>query len=269
MTSVTDPTHAHTPLGALSASPSVIGAERATLDACYATLDRLRGANGLYLASPSADYSKAWIRDNVYEVLPYADKRTPHYVGTYRSLLDILRRHEYKIDAIIREKPEDRDAYIHARFHPATFHEFDEPWGNKQNDATGALLFGIAEGLKRGQPVLRDARDRRLVTKLIEMHVALEYWHDADNGMWEEGEELHASSVGAVLGGLRASASVGFEVPREALTRGEQALAKLLPRESRSKETDLALLSLLWPMRVVTPEQRRQILHTLEAKLLR
>lgn len=257
------------PQAMLSPYPSVIGREAETLAACYATLEKLRGANGLYLASPSADYSKAWIRDNVYEVMPYADKPTPHYVGTYRALFDILRRHEYKIDAIIREKPSDRDAYIHARFHPETYHEFAEPWGNKQNDATGALMWGIAQGLRHGKPMLRDARDKRLLAKLIDMHVALEYWHDADNGMWEEGEELHASSIGAVLGGLRALRDQGFDVPQEAIRKGEDALARLLPSESPTKDTDLALLSLAWPYRVLTVEQRRQVLERLEGKLLR
>jgi len=261
--------HAHPFRAVLSASPSVTGHERETLAALYAMLERMRGANGLYLASPSADYSKAWIRDNVYEVMPYADKATHHYEETYRSLIEILRRHEWKIDAIIREKPFDRDAYIHARFHPETFEEFQEPWGNKQNDATGALMWGIAQGIKYGKRILRDERDHRLVKKLIQMHVALRYWEDPDNGMWEENEEVHASSVGAVVGGLRALREVGFDVPEDAIRPGEDALARMLPREAHTKETDLALLSLIWPYRVVTPEQRRAIVQTLEKKLLR
>ena len=271
MTSLPPETHAsaHLHRAVLSASPSVTGHERETLAALYATLERMRGANGLYLASPSADYSKAWIRDNVYEVMPYVDKATHHYEETYGSLMEILRRHEWKIDAIIREKPADRDAYIHARFHPETFREFNEPWGNKQNDATGALLFGIAQGIKYGKRIVLDERDRRLIQKLIKMHWALRYWEDPDNGMWEENEEVHASSVGAVVGGLRAIREVGFDVPQEYIDRGMQTLEALLPREAESKATDLALLSLIWPYRVVTPEQRKQILAHLEKKLLR
>jgi len=252
-----------------SRSPFEIERDRETLAACYIVLESLRGANGLYLASPSADYSKVWIRDNVYEVLPYADKPSPHYAETYRTLLDVLRRHEWKIDAILRGKPRERDAYIHPRYHAETLREFTEPWGNKQNDATGAFLWGLAQGLKHGQPILRDERDRRLVQKLIRMHIALRYWEDADNGIWEEGEELHASSVGAVVAGLRAIREAGFEVPQEAITRGEEALRRLLPRESASKETDLALLSLIWPFRVVTPAERAAIMKSVETRLLR
>lgn len=271
MTSLTPDPHASALLhrAVLSASPSVTGHERETLAALYATLERMRGANGLYLASPSADYSKAWIRDNVYEVMPYVDKTTSHYEETYNSLMEILRRHEYKVDAIIREKPSHRDAYIHARFNPETFREFQEPWGNKQNDATGALMWGMAQGIKHGKRIVRDERDRRLVQKLIRMHHELEYWDDPDNGMWEENEEVHASSVGAVVAGLRALREVGFDVPQESIDRGVEKLDRLLPREADSKPVDLALLSLIWPYRVTTPEQRRLILHNVEKKLLR
>ena len=247
----------------------MIGREQETLDALYATLERMRGANGLYLASPSADYSKAWIRDNVYEVMPYADKPTSHYEETYGSLMEILRRHEWKVDAMLRAKPRHRDAYVHARFNPETFREFQEPWGNKQNDATGALMWGIAQGIRHGKDVMRDERDRRLVQKLIRMHGALRYWEDADNGMWEENEEVHASSIGAVVAGLRALRDVGFDVPKALIDRGAQALDGMLPWEGASKGVDLALLSLVWPYRVTTPEQRRLILQHVEKKLLR
>ncbi|MFA5860324.1 MAG: glycoside hydrolase family 15 protein [Candidatus Thermoplasmatota archaeon] len=245
-------------------------ADHEVLTACYATLDRIRLPNGLYLASPSADYSKAWLRDNVYEVLPFADKPGHHYEQTYWALLDILRRHEWKIDNIIRHKPATGDAYIHARFHPVTLREFNESWGNKQNDATGAVLFGIAEGLRHGKPMLRDSRDERLVNKLIKMLGALRYWEDADNGMWEEAEEVHASSIGACLGGLLALREQGIDVPDELIQQGRRALDRLLPMESASRRTDLAMLSLCFPYRgVVTPEQRLRIVQDVEHHLLR
>ncbi len=251
------------PSSVLDASPEAL------VEAGYKTLDRLRLANGLYIASPSADYSKVWLRDTVYEVMPYADKEGPRYERTYAALLDILRRHEWKIDAIVRQKPVSGDAYIHARFHPHTLREFQEPWGNKQNDAIGAILFGVAEGLRHGKPVLRDARDRRLVAKLVRMLESLRYWEDADNGMWEEAEEVHASSIGACLGGLLALRRQGFDVPDDLVREGRAALDALLPRESATKPVDLSLLSLCWPYRVATPEQRERIVRNVEKRLLR
>jgi phosphorylase kinase alpha/beta subunit len=46
-------------------------------------------------------------------------------------------------------------------------------------------------------------------------------------------------------------------------------LNRLLPRESDSKETDLALLSLIYPLNVVTPDQAEMILKDVEEKLVR
>lgn len=239
------------------------------IDACHAVLETMRMGNGLYLASPSADYSKVWLRDTFYESLPYVDRPTHHYEQTYWSLLDVLRRHEYKVDAVLRAKPSDGDAYVHARFDPETLREIREPWGNKQNDAVGAVLFGVALGLRHGRRTVRDERDRRVVQKLVAMLGALRYWEDPDNGMWEEAEEVHASSVGACLGGLLALRDAGFAVPAPLVDEGRAALDALLPRESASKPTDLALLSLCWPYRVVSPEQRRRIVADVEERLLR
>jgi len=52
--------------------------------------------------------------------------------------------------------------------------------------------------------VLRNDADKELVQLLVDYLVALEYWQDADNGMWEENREVHASSIGACVAGLLA-----------------------------------------------------------------
>jgi phosphorylase kinase alpha/beta subunit len=59
------------------------------------------------------------------------------------------------------------------------------------------------------------------------------------------------------------------DVPEELVWKGECALSKLLPRESATKETDLALLSLIYPYAIVTPEQRDVILDRVERLLVR
>jgi len=59
------------------------------------------------------------------------------------------------------------------------------------------------------------------------------------------------------------------DVPERLIEKGQETLNRLLPRESKTKETDLALLSLIWPYNIVTEEQREQILSNVELKLLR
>ena len=197
-----------------------------------------------------------------------ATKNTKEVVKTYQALLDVLKKHEYKIDWAIVEKPKHAWQYIHARFHPETFEEFSENWGNKQNDAIGALLFKIGDLESKGIKVIRNKDDERILQKLVYYLASIEYWHDADNGMWEENEEIHSSSVGACVAGLKKISKI-VDVPNMLILKGEDALNQLLPRESGSKDCDLALLSLIWPYNVVTEEQKIQILENVETLLVR
>lgn len=231
-------------------------------------LRKLLTPSGLFLASDLAvttGYDKAWIRDNVYEALAF------EYAGEwsvvekdYHTLLDIFDKHIDKINWAVTNKPFETWQFIHARFNPETLEEFWESWGNKQHDAIGAVLYKLADFEQKGHSMLRNDKDRKTVQTLIYYICNVEYWHDADNGMWEEAEEVHASSIGAVLAGLKKWQEVGgFDIDQDAIDRGRQALESLLPRESESKFTDLALLSLIYPYRVVSDDMARQIIENL------
>src|SRR3989339_253804 len=104
----------------------------------------------------------------------------------------------------------------------------------------------------------------------IDYSSTLEYWHDPDSGMWEENEEVHASSVGACVAGLEMIKNVkGIYVNEELIKKGYDALEKLLPRESEKKFVDLALLSLIWPYDVLNKKQIEEILKNIEYHLLK
>jgi len=237
----------------------------------FQILNSLRHPNGLFSAAnngASTGYDKAWIRDNIYEALGLEAVDPFLAVRTYHALLDILLKHESKIDWAIKAKPQYTYQYIHARFDAHSMNEMWEEWGNKQNDTIGALLFKVADLMDKGFVVIRDENDYRIIQKLVCYLVSIEYWHDKDNGIWEENEEVHASSVGACVAGLmRISAYVN--VPQWMIEKGRDKLNELLPRESETKDTDLALLSLIYPYDIVTEEQREQILENVEEKLLR
>ncbi len=233
----------------------------------------LQYETGLFAASrKDADtgYDKSWLRDNFYECLAFEVLNDWDTVKkTYRALLDVFKKHEDKIDWAIAHKPTEKFQYIHPRVHPETFDEFWEEWGNKQNDSVGAVLFRVADLERAGFSVLEDEDDRRIVQKLIGYLESIEYWHDLDSGMWEENEEVHASSVGACLAGLKAAKDIGFSVPIMLVEEGERSLHELLPRESATKFVDLSLLSLIWPYSIVTEEERDEILKNVEYLLLR
>jgi phosphorylase kinase alpha/beta subunit len=233
-------------------------------------LKTLQHKEGLFIAAPSdkTGYSKAWIRDNIYASFGMEVVDREAVIKMMHKLFDIFRKHEYKLDWAIREKPKHAYQYIHARYDPETLEEYNEEWGNKQNDAIGAFLFRAADLHSKGYWVIRDEADRRIVEKLVLYLESVEYWKDKDNGMWEENEEVHASSVGACLAGLRAVASIVY-VPLELIKKGEDALNNLLLRESETKECDLALLSLIYPYNIVSKEMAELILKNVEDKLVR
>ena len=192
---------------------------------------------GLFAASSKkvfTGYDKSWLRDNFYECLAFEivnDWKTVE--KTYDALLKIFLKHENKIDAAIEKKPEHKHEYIHARFHPATFDEFWEDWGNKQNDSIGSILFRIGEmEHHHKRSILKDENHLRIVNKLVKYLESLRYWNDKDSGMWEEDEEIHASSVGACLAGLKSVSRLPkIHVSQYTIREGKKSLNELLPRE--------------------------------------
>lgn len=238
-------------------------------------LKSLQYKTGLFSASSkkvTTGYNKSWLRDNFYETIAFevlGDFKTVE--KTYKAILNIFLKHEEKIDWAIKNKPTNSFQYIHARFHPETFEEFWEEWGNKQNDAVGCILYRIGElEAVHKKSVLKTNDEVRVVNKLVKYLQAIEYWHDRDSGMWEEDEEIHASSIGACVAGLKSIKRIDkIEVSNELIEKGEKALRALLPRESERKFVDLALLSLIWPYGVVTKEEQTKILNNVEYHLLK
>lgn len=238
-------------------------------------LQKLEYPSGLFSASKkegNTGYDKSWLRDNFYETLAFevlGDWDTVE--KTYRAILKIFLKHEDKIDAAIAQKPDASYQYIHARFHPETFDEFWEEWGNKQNDAIGCILFRLGElETHHKRSIVTDEAHIRIVNKLVKYLESIEYWHDRDSGMWEEDEEVHSSSVGACVAGLIAVSKIpSIIVPPELIEKGKETLRSLLPRESERKFVDLSLLSLIWPYNVVTDQERAQILSNVSYHLLR
>lgn len=212
-------------------------------------LDSMRLPNGAYTASLSRDYSYVWIRDVCYTVLPFLHKPSERFEKAYHALFDLFQSYEWKIDIHRKQKPVYLFEYLHSRY-STDLKEIHHEWGHAQNDAIGAFLWGVGEGFSHGQQVIRDENDLKIVQKLVDYLECVQYWQAKDNGMWEENMEVHASSVGACVAGLHAVKML-VDVKEELIRKGEETLRQLLPRESETKETDLALLSLIYPYRVV------------------
>lgn len=246
-----------------------------TLTILYKTNNLLRKPyTGLYVASLGEEYvNYVWIRDTYYQAKPSLNSNPEAYVQTYRSLLDYYKglnyKYDDKLDELIRKPyPLNNIRFIHPRFYP-DLTEITGDWGNLQLDTFGYFFLGVAEGLEKELPVIRDESDRDIIRKLIKILSKIEYWNIEDNGIWEEPEEIHASSIGAILSGLLALEKLDFSIPRKLIEKGIEKLNHLLPRESITKQEDLALLTLIYPFNIVSEEIKEYILERVHKELER
>ena len=133
----------------------------------------LKTPSGLFLASSqgvATGYDKAWLRDNFYIILAFEEANQWDEVHkAWRALLDIFIKHEDKINFATVERPHATYQYIHARYHPETFEEFWEEWGNKQNDAVGAILYKIGDLEMTGHSVVDTDIDKRILSRIWDL----------------------------------------------------------------------------------------------------
>lgn len=232
----------------------------------------LQKQSGVFTASAhdvQSGYDKAWLRDIYFITLGFLETGEIEVVQkAAKALLSVFVKHKDKINWAIEHKPHYAWQYIHARFHPETFEEYWEEWGNSQNDAVGEVLNIIATLEELDASIIETDDEREMVQKIVDYLVALEYWYDEDNGIWEENMEVHASSIGSVVAALKKAKQLPWlNVSQDAIEKGEAALRALLPRESETKFADLALLSLIYPFAVTTEAETLEILKNVEYHL--
>ena len=224
----------------------------------------LRTSTGLFTASAAdvdTGYNKAWLRDVYFMTFGF------QYTGEWdvvqsagKALLQILCKNHDKIDWAIKNKPHESWQYIHARYNPETFEEYWEEWGNKQNDAVGEILYLLSHCECSGYPIVETDEERKMVQHLVDYLNSVQYWQDADSGIWEEEQEVRASSVGAACAALKRAKELPYiTIPEGAIENGEAALRALLPRETATRFCDLSLLTLIFPFAITTEEETEKM----------
>ena len=244
-------------------------------------LSRQDPVTGLLPASTAVtvhgDYRHAWVRDNVYSVLAvwglalaYArhggdperrDRLEQSTVKLMRGLLVAMMKQADRVERF-KQTQDPLDA-LHAKYDTRSGDAVvgDGDWGHLQIDATGLFVLMLAQMTRSGLRILHDLHEVAFLQNLV--HYLAAAWHTPDYGIWERGHkrnqgvrELNASSVGMakaaleVMQGFNAYGSGGgpqsvIHVPADDVARTRIALQSLLPRESTSKETDAALLSII------------------------
>ncbi len=247
-------------------------------------IERCRCPSGLYRAVPADSgvivpvYRNVWIRDTVYTLLAFESVGDIDRLreGVYALLDRVLLRWAYRLDwRIVEGVPEHDIEYLHPRFQPDGSEVPGELWGLRQDDSVGLALWALGRWQERFGIFRNDYEDFHLLQKLVWYLDRIDHPHVADAGIWEEEgptKAVHLSSVAAVAAGLTQAARIGVKDIPERLQRDTVAtLLAMGGRESRHHGTDLALLSLLWPLGDDLPLPRasqREIVGRVEHELL-
>ena len=255
-------------------------------------LSRQDAVTGLLPASTAVnahgDYTDAWVRDNVYSILSVwglAMSYRKHYPEHHRSyvlsqsvvklmrgLLVAMMRQADHVEAF--KNTHDPIDALHAKYgtHTGLSVVGDDEWGHLQLDATSLYLLMIAQMTASGLRLIYTMDEVNFVQNLV--HYISHAYCTPDFGIWERGNkinhgttEINASSVGMAKAALEAldgfnlfgnkssNEAVIHVVPSD-IARSRFTLEGLLPRESNSKETDAALLSIIgYPAYAIEDEQ--------------
>lgn len=218
------------------------------------------------------DYTHAWVRDNVYSILGVWALELAHreqapgvsaelrlrVEALMRGLLMAMMKQAHKVERF-KHTQHPLDA-LHAKYSTQTGEWVvgDSEWGHLQIDATAIFLLQLAQMSASGLRIVQKPAEVAFVQNLV--HYLARAYRTPDYGIWERGHkhnqgraEINASSVGMAKAALEAIS--GFDLlpgwaPRilvqaDDIAHARTTLAGLLPRESESKETDGALLSII------------------------
>lgn len=223
------------------------------------------------------DYRDAWVRDNVYSILAVwglglayrqldddggrAFELSHRTVHLMRSLLRSMMAQSSKVQAF-KASRHPKDA-LHAKYDTETGGPVvgDAAWGHLQIDATSLYLLTLTQMISSGLEIIWTDDEVHFIQNLV--YYIERAYRTPDYGIWERGAktnrgsvELNASSIGMAKAALEAlsgfdlfgphgsQASVVHVAP-DNIAQADITLCSMLPRESNTKETDAALLSII------------------------
>ncbi|KAI8869731.1 phosphorylase kinase alphabeta [Ramicandelaber brevisporus] len=244
-------------------------------------LARQNAVTGLIPASVAVtahgDYRDAWVRDNVYSILAVyglaiayrrmdddngrAYELEQSVIKLMRGLLMCMMRQSHKVEKF-KHTQSLRDA-LHAKYNTATTDTVvdDRSWGHLQIDATSIFILMLAQFTASGMRIVFTQDEVDFVQNLV--YYIERAYRTPEFGLWERGNksnhgepELNSSSIGMAVAAMRAINNINLFGPhggpasvihvlQDEIARNVSTLSSALPRESYSKETDAALLSVI------------------------
>jgi phosphorylase kinase alpha/beta subunit len=222
-------------------------------------------------------YEHCWVRDNVHiSHAFYLTDQTRAAVRIMSALMRFYTKHRQRFVDVIEARVNRSDAMTrpHVRFNGATLEESKQTWAHAQNDALGYFLWMYGTLASKG--LVKPSVDEIETLKLFPPYFdAIRYWEDEDSGHWEEMRKVEASSIGAVVAGLKALRAWldGDDGVKQLEQRGQFALEKILPFEcideslTKRRRYDAALVFLVFPLDVVGAAMGRRILKDIAEAL--
>jgi GH15 family glucan-1,4-alpha-glucosidase len=230
--------------------------------------------------APHTGYQAVWVRDNVHianALFETGDRETA--VRTVLALTGHFERQAPRFDAIIADpslaaSPRNRP---HVKFSGSPLGEIPD-WQHDQNDALGYFLWLFCRMARQGW-IRAFPQYAAMLARFVRYFDAIQYWLDQDSGHWEEARKNAASSVGAVVAGLRElrelsrAEAAPADGPLDRLIQdGLGRLDEVLPSESiappsRARRYDAALLFLIYPLEVVEGLMAGRILEDVHRNL--
>ncbi|KAJ3269958.1 hypothetical protein HDV01_000764 [Terramyces sp. JEL0728] len=266
---------------------------------------------GLYMSSSNCildkslpDYTgheNVWIRDNVY--IAFSHYMTNKYSSAVATLKDIEkfwlkyknRWHNCITGAAdpfnVMERP-------HIRFNGFLLEENDQTWSHAENDSIGYFNWLYCKFAREGL----IAPETEMLVLISLFQNAVEYWHEADSGHWEESRKIEASSVGTATAGFRelkllleenveissafeasyqsklaelgqkSEYASGLDLVKALFEKGHDSLFTILPFECRTegqiRKIDGALIFLIYPLQIVEGEMALKILDEVNNNLV-
>lgn len=240
-------------------------------------------------------YRSVWIRDNIHIAhahLVWGDAAKAR--GVLQALMKYLQKHQHRFTDAIEGRCDTREPMLrpHVRFDGDHLIELNEKWSHAQNDALGAFLWLYSQMTEAPTP-----DEWSLLVELVSFFGTIQYWQDEDSGHWEEVRKVAASSIGVAVAGIQQFRRHLFTEPRfggppvdfryltsgrsislndvnDLMDRGERALESILPAEcvqsdvTRYRLYDAALLFLIYPYKVVSPEMADRIVSNVTTHLM-
>ncbi|AFZ42480.1 hypothetical protein PCC7418_0243 [Halothece sp. PCC 7418] len=248
------------------------------------TLTFPRLENGLFPAAVLDDkteytgYSNVWVRDNIHVAhAHYIWGKTEIAVKNAQTLMAYFTKHRSRFEKIIKKPSLAQDVMNrpHIRFQGETLEENPEYWPHAQNDALGYFLWFYCLLARDGWLKVSESDVETLALFPLYFR-AIAYWQDEDSGHWEETRKISASSIGTVVAGLRGLKQLNLKADfvahccqydgevitpqllNDLMEKGNTTLLQILPAEclqtdpKKQRETDGALLFLIYPLQVVS-----------------